>query len=679
MNYCINPNCQAPQNRDRTTTCSSCGREMLLKNRYRILHTLGQSVSGRTFLAIDEDQPSHPRCVIKQLFQPAVGDNIQSELAETNFYFPQRFHVAALLLDKLGQHPQIPELWASFEHDGCLYLVQQYIAGRSLAEELSEKGNFGETAIWQLLGELLPVLQLIHDSQLIHRDLKPENIIRRSHQAPFKKGRKGELTLVDFGAATPMNGSWPKTKVKVGSAEYAAPEQIKGAATNSSDLYSLGVICIYLLTGLSPFDLFDIKSDTWVWRDYLKVPVSDRLSRILDKMIQRDPMLRYQSATEALKDVKVKVCPTPIALGRSKQNWALTAWSAAAIAILSIALNPHLPSLSPQMGFKTSKSTAKIPDFRFSSPRLNDFTSQRSPNAPVRTLASTSGPVWSVAVIPNGRAVATGNTDGTIRLLHLCSGKLVRTMIGHSGAVWAVAVSPDGRAIASGGADNTIKLWDIYSGELIRTFYGHTAGVFSVAFSPDGKAIASVSKDKTVKLWQVETGIELETLKGHSAGIQSVAFTPNGEILATGSDDGTIKLWNWQTGELVRTLAGHTDAVWSVAVSPDGQTLASGSWDNTIKLWDLNTSESPQPNGYLLRTLNGHLDKVQSLAFSPDGQTLASGDLSGTIKLWQMGSGGLMGTLKGHSSWVEVAFSPRGKTLVSGSFDDTIKVWRLSP
>jgi WD40 repeat protein len=675
MSYCINPNCQNPQNDDRNTICSSCGGEMLLKNRYRILHTLGQSLAGRTFLAIDEDRPSHPRCVIKQLFQPAVNGDTQKQFSEINFHFPQRFHAAALLLNKLGKHPQIPDFLASFEYGGCLYLVQEYIPGQSLAEELSEAGTFGEFAIWQLLGELLPTLQLIHENQLIHRDIKPENIIRRSAKLPLKSSKKGDLALVDFGAATPMNGSWPKTKAKVGSAEYAAPEQIKGFATNSSDVYSLGVICIHLLTGLSPFDLFDIKADSWAWRHYLKVPVSDRLGRILDKMVQRDPSKRYHSAIHVLRDVKGGATSN---LGRPKQKWALTAWGGAAVAILSIALNSHLSSPKPQTAFQASQSLANS-ELRFRSPRLDRFHSRQSQNAPVRTLAFTSGPVWSVAVMPNGRAVVTGNTDGTVRVLHLCSGKLVRTLIGHAGAVWAVAVSPDGRAIASGGADNTIKLWDLYSGQLIRTFYGHTAGVFSIAFSPDGKAIASVGKDKTVKLWQVDNGIELETLKGHSAGIQSVAFTPNGETLATGSDDGTINLWNWQTGELVRTLTGHTDAVWSVAVSPDGQSLASGSWDNTIKLWDLSTGESGQPKGDLLRTLTGHLDKVQSLAFSPDGETLASGDLSGTIKLWQMGSGGLMGTLKGHSSWVEVAFSPKGKTLVSGSFDDTVKVWRLSP
>jgi WD40 repeat protein len=220
-----------------------------------------------------------------------------------------------------------------------------------------------------------------------------------------------------------------------------------------------------------------------------------------------------------------------------------------------------------------------------------------------------------------------------------------------------------------------------------------------------------------LKLWQVEGGAELQTLKGITDEVQSVAFSPDQETLAIGNTDGTIKLWNWQTGELKTTLTGHADAVSSLAISPDGQTLASGSWDKTVKLWDISPNlESPQPRnaqlpsvtgnsdrgnfdgnpypafswetrtnhelwqpkGLLLRTLTAHGDRIQSLAFSPDGTTLASADLSGTIKLWGR-DGGEQGTLKGHSTWVELAFNPQDKTLISGSFDDTIKVWQLSP
>lgn len=657
---------------------------MLLKGRYRVFHTLGQSLSCRTFLAADEDRPSQPRCVIQQFCGASSVTDGPHQLNRT-------FLGSAERLEELGKHPQIPKLLAFFELEGCQYLVQEYIEGRNLADRLSEKGVLKEIHIWYLLSELLPVLQFVHDNQLIHRDIKPSNIIhRKSPQASpalavqehlhsvSGEGGRG-LVLVDFGAAIPANSGPLKTETAIGSAEYAAPEQIKGQPIKSSDIYSLGVTCIHLLTGMSPFDLFDIKADSWAWRHYLKVPVSARLGRILDKMVQREPSKRYRSTEAILTDMKYGPAPVDVIL--SKPKWNLVMWGATTVALLSGVLGIRVPSPAPQ-AFTSSEPVSSIPEIRFNPPPMQHFRGEASLSGPaVRTLAARDkNPVWGVAVAPNGRVIVSGNNDGTIHLLHRRHGKLLKVLAGHLGPVWSVAVSPDGRTIASGGVDGTIKLWNFYSGKLIRTLDGHQDGVFSVVFSPDSHTVASVGKDKTLKLWEVESGAELETLKRVFDEVQSVAFSPDRQTLAIGSSDGKINLWNWQTGELKETLWGHSEAVWSLAISPDGQTLASGSWDKTVKLWDISANnQSRQPNGSLLRTLIGHSDKVKSLAFSPDGDKLASADLSGTIKLWRMGSGEMAGTLKGHSTWVELAFNPQDKTLISGSFDDTIKVWRLSP
>jgi WD40 repeat protein/serine/threonine protein kinase len=684
MSYCTNPHCHNPQNLDRATICKSCESNLLLKGRYRVFHTLGQSLTCRTFLAVDEDQPSQPRCVIQQFCGSSWAADGPHQLNRT-------FLGSAERLDELGKHPQIPKLLAFFEVEGCQYLVQEYIEGRNLADRLSEKGVLKEIQIWYLLSELLPVLQFVHDNQLIHRDIKPSNIIhRKSPQASpalvvqehlhslSGEGGRG-LVLVDFGAAIPANSGPLKTETAIGSAEYAAPEQIKGQAIKSSDIYSLGVTCIHLLTGMSPFDLFDIKADSWAWRHYLKVPVSARLGRILDKMVQREPSKRYRSTEAILTDMKYGPAPVDVIL--SKPKWSLAMWGATTVALLSVVLGFACHLLHRRLSLLLSLFLA-FPKFGSIRPRCRiSGVRHRTSRPAVRTLADQDkNPVWAVAVAPHGRVIVSGNNDGTIHLLHKRHGKLLKVLAGHLGPVWSVAVSPDGRTIASGGVDGTIKLWNFYSGKLIRTLDGHTDGVFSVVFSPDGDKLASVGKDKTLKLWEVEGGAELETLKRVFDEVQSVAFSPDRQTLAIGSSDGKINLWNWQTGELKETLWGHSEGVWSLAISPDGQTLASGSWDKTVKLWDISANnQSRQPNGSLLRTLIGHSDKVKSLAFSPDGDKLASADLSGTIKLWRMGSGEMAGTLKGHSTWVELAFNPQDKTLISGSFDDTIKVWRLSP
>jgi len=282
--YCLNPSCNH-QNLEQSKFCQNCGSQLLVNDRYRALKIIGRGGFGRTFLAIDEAKPSHPQCVIKQ-FLPVENEFVH----EARRLFKQE----AVRLDDLGKHSQIPELFAYTEQESRLYLVQQFINGLNLGKELAKEGVFDEVKIRKLLNDLLPVLQFIHDSQVIHRDIKPDNIIRRRSD--------DKLVLVDFGAAKfATTTNLAQAGTTIGTAGYAAPEQSLGKAIFSSDIYSLGVTCIYLLTKVEPYNLFDA-SEGFIWRDRTE-GVSDRLAQVLDKMIHTAVKHRYINVTEVLKDL----------------------------------------------------------------------------------------------------------------------------------------------------------------------------------------------------------------------------------------------------------------------------------------------------------------------------------------------------------------------------------------
>jgi len=298
MSYCVNPGCPHPQNpADSILQCQTCGARLLLRARYRVMEPLGQGGFGATFLAKDISLPGQPSCVVKQLRPSSLSPRVLEMAREL-------FKREAKTLGQLGDHPQVPRLLDYFETDQQFYLVQEYVKGSTLKQEVKQSGCFNESDVKNFLLEILPVVQYIHSQGVIHRDIKPANIIRRVQDS--------HLVLIDFGAVkdqvsqtilsdpTDPNDCSANTKFSVGTFSFAPPEQMAMRPIFASDIYALGMTCLYLLTGKSPKDLdFDGVTGEILWQPH--VQVSPYFGRILEKMLK--PMVghRFQSAADVLR------------------------------------------------------------------------------------------------------------------------------------------------------------------------------------------------------------------------------------------------------------------------------------------------------------------------------------------------------------------------------------------
>ncbi|MDY6900748.1 MAG: serine/threonine-protein kinase [Cyanobacteriota bacterium] len=309
--YCTRPQCPRPQNYfvdldDNATLrtaqqkyCSACGMPLILAGRYLPIKLLGRGGFGAAFLSRDRHTPGMRECVVKQ-FLPATN------LSPTQLQLAQDlFEREAVVLEDIGsQHDQIPDLFAFFpvivsgleskQQEQFFYLVQEYIDGENLEEELVSRGEFSESEVLFIMRSILPVLQFVHDKNIIHRDIKPSNIMRH---------RNGKLFLLDFGAVKQVTNSPTgagNSSTGIYSLGFAPPEQMSGGQVfPSTDLYALAVTIILLLTGQKDTSkLFDAYSNQIQWRD--KVNVSAYFGEILDKMLRSAPNLRFQSAEEVL-------------------------------------------------------------------------------------------------------------------------------------------------------------------------------------------------------------------------------------------------------------------------------------------------------------------------------------------------------------------------------------------
>jgi WD40 repeat protein len=237
--------------------------------------------------------------------------------------------------------------------------------------------------------------------------------------------------------------------------------------------------------------------------------------------------------------------------------------------------------------------------------------------------------VFSVALSPDGKLLASGDNSGSILLGPANGEGELRRLSGHKDRVFDLRFSPDGKQLVSTGYDLTVRIWDVESGKELDFWKEHKRPIFRAAFSPDGMQVASVDMGGRLIVWDMEKRAIAWETKAHAGAAVGLSFRPGSKELATAGADGMVRIWDCATGKELRTLRGHGAGIVVLAYRPDGAVLASAGHDQTVRLWDASS-------GILLRILRGHTNSVYSLAFAPDGKTLYSSGADRHIVAWDM-------------------------------------------
>jgi WD40 repeat protein len=629
-----------------------------LKDRYLIQSTLGKGGFANSFLALDLN--TNRKCVVKSVSLRHVDTAKTFELFERE----------ARTLSNLN-HPNIPKFVEYFtedsEQDYRIYLVQEYIEGRNLAELIESGRRMTAAEVMEIGFGIVRVLEYLHNLSppIVHRDIKPSNILLTPD---------GCVYLIDFGAVRDKILHDPalhqEAPTIVGTYGYMPMEQFEGRAVPASDIYSLGATLIYLLSHKEPWQL-EKEGMRLDFRPH--VNISREFASVLDKMTEPDLRKRYRSAPEVRQELE--------RLLSDNKAPASPRYQIAAGLLLAILFLVGVFLALPQAP----------------SPPMKTVPARKEKTA---AYSQAGGKDLFGDPLPAGANLRLG----TIRLRH---GSSVR----------AVAFSPDGRLLAGASDDQTVSLWDTKTGEEIHRL-GRWSPTSSLAFSADARILLTAGgPDAILYLWETATGEPLLRLRGPrpatstTGQIYPFAISPDSKLIATASAFSQIQLWDAATGRPLHRLEGSQTEILFMAFSRDGKTLIAASRNGTVHLWRetqgnqrmvlkismegapfLSFSLSPDSN--LLATCNGREIAVletetgrmignipfraQTIAFSNNGKTIAAGDERGSIHILNLESGAKIRELKGNGSHIySLAFSPDGKRLAAGTNDCKIKLWDL--
>jgi len=576
-------NCHLDNIPSNTEYCTECGVHLptllrdilspgtrLREDTYEIEYALGRGGFGITYRAhhITLEQP----VAIKEYYPQEL---VHRDISTGNLTVSQnqadifqgwlnRFLREGRILAQLN-HPSLVRVQDLFTERGTAYLVMELIAGQTLRQVLDAQPGklWPPTRVAEIMEPLVGALEVVHQAGVYHLDLKPDNILLTP---------AGRVVLIDFGAAKQETGMTQSTRAFTET--YAPPEMIaRNSVGAESDIFELGMMLHEMIAGTLPEPAWSRMMGT-SWEPSLAEPWQSLVEKAL-------PLEKEERPSSVGQWWKTGHSPAPTIV-----------WPPLRVYLPRDVrtLRGHfvLPELKAQrMVRRLGRGSISdvIP--------LNDELVVVCANGGAALFdLSTGETLWEIdcpatcgAVSADGKLLALGS-DPDIYLWDLTTGNFLRLLKGHTSYVRSVAFSPDGRTVASGSLDGTVRLWYVASGRELRLLKGHTDYVYSVAFSPDGRTVASSgSLDRTVRLWDVASGREFRLLKGHTSSVYSVAFSPDGRTVAFGSWNQTVGLWDVASGRELRLLKGHTDSVHSVAFSPDGKFLLSGS--DVIRLWEL--------------------------------------------------------------------------------------------
>ena len=704
----------------------------ILDGRYKIIKIIESEGLAHTYLAQDIRRPGAAECFIKHL-QPSISDQKFLEIIR------RRFQQEAQILEKLSQNNQIPKLLAYFEENQEFYLVQSFIPGKSLDNEILPGRALSEIQIIRILIEVLEILVFVHRNNVIHRDIKPANLIRRKLD--------NKLVLIDFGAIKEINIAQPSPTARIGTMEYMPIEQFEYNPQLNSDIYALGMMGIQGITGLPSSELSKLKyqengnKKEIFWRN--RINCSTALADVLDKMVRYNYRERYQSATEVIEDLKeirynlnktskIKAYQEEVIrrasyrgdispAGRGilealRENLELSQEETEIIE--DDILNPYRKYQEKGKKYEQRLRETIQQEYPFTNETLEELKYLQQ----VLGLTQEDVKLIEDRVVPKSLFLKLKKTFiNNYQRVSISWLLIVRFVTITISVIFVIFIYIK--------LQNDYKIQqekilrkeqqEVAQLNLLRNLYrerNYEDCISKNTIISENSSVFSEAQDilqkcKQGKNWE---NYQVEDFSQYLAAVSSVVFSPDGKMLATGSRETTVKILEIPTGKVLSTFRADDSVIWSVAFNSNATQLVAGTYYWRVMIWDLPTAtEEPFPvfehrapiwsvvmgpddeivasssgdktvkvwnvkTGSLIFSFPDHSDTIYSIDISSDGRKLVSGSADQTIKIEDLDTGDLINTLNGHTGAIRsVKITSDGKKIVSGSYDTTVKIWDL--